>query len=83
MGDAAVMREIVAEDVGAEAVNGEKRIHDVARRFRHSLATKCPVCVRQNLSWRRKVKSHEEGWPVYAMESGYELSESPKAEQDH
>src|SRR3954447_3926531 len=41
----AVVREIKAHDIGAEAIECEERVYDISFRFRHLLVSQRPVAV--------------------------------------
>lgn len=71
---ATIMGEIVTHAVNAEAIDGEEGIDHHTCGFGHLLVSEGPMRVGENLLGQRKVKSHEEGWPVNAMESDYILA---------
>ena len=72
--NAAVVCEIEPHGVDSESVDGEVRVDDVAGGFGHFLMTKGPVGVRQDLTGKGEVESHQERGPVDAVETQEELA---------
>ena len=66
--------EIVAHAVNAKAVDGKERIDHHTCGLGHLGFSKSPVRVGEDLLGQRKIKSHEEGWPIYAVKSDYVLA---------
>lgn len=66
-------QEEISETVRSVGAASLRRTHHVTFRLRHFLTVHCPVRVAQNSTRRLQTGCHQEGWPVYPVESGTDV----------